>query len=147
LSDIVRVELINEYGGIYLDCDTYPLKSFDDELLTQKTFCVKRHYLGYINSDNYFIGSASRYHTENITNPLNYSGECILQTYKNWQSNLDFWKNKINFFKLKLNDDNIIIKHNFYIEHYNTGTWSNKNGNLIKIPYSKMDTLLTQQIL
>jgi mannosyltransferase OCH1-like enzyme len=78
LSDVVRVELINEFGGIYLDCDTYPLKSFDDELLNYKTFCVKRHYLEYINTDNYFMGSISRKYTNDITNPLSYYGDSIL---------------------------------------------------------------------
>jgi mannosyltransferase OCH1-like enzyme len=63
LSDIVRVELINEYGGIYLDCDTYPLKPFDDKLLSYESFCVWRHYLEYVNSDNYFMGSVSRKYT------------------------------------------------------------------------------------
>lgn len=139
LSDIVRVELINEFGGIYLDCDTYPLKSFDDELLNYQSFCVKRHYLGYINSDNYFMGSISRKNTNDIVNPFNYRGNCILQTNKNWQSDINFWKNKLNFFKLKLTDESIIKTNDFYIEHYNTGTWSSKKGNLIKIPFSKID--------
>ena len=30
LSDIYRFELLRERGGIYVDCDTWPLKSFDD---------------------------------------------------------------------------------------------------------------------
>lgn len=139
LSDVVRVELINEFGGIYLDCDTFPLKSFDDELLSYRTFCVNRHYLGYVNTDNYFMGSISRKYTNDIINPLTYSGDSILQTNKNWQSNINFWKNKLNFFKLKLNDKNIKNDSDFYIEHYNTGTWSSKKGNLIKIPYCKID--------
>ena len=70
LSDIVRVELINEYGGIYLDCDTFPLKSFDDSILSMDSFCVERHYLERIDTDNYFMGSKSRLYTSDIINPL-----------------------------------------------------------------------------
>ena len=63
LADIYRLEILNEFGGIYLDCDTYPLKKFDDKLL-EKSFIVQT-YINTINnnkvfshviSDNYFIG-------------------------------------------------------------------------------------------
>ena len=28
LADIFRLEVLNRYGGIYVDCDTYPLQPF-----------------------------------------------------------------------------------------------------------------------
>lgn len=139
LGDIVRVELINEFGGIYLDCDTFPLKSFDHELLKLDSFCVKRHYLEHISPDNYFIGSKSRKFVSEIKNPLKFDGKMILQTNKNWFSNVNFWKNKRNFFLCELNDNNLIKNGDFYIEHYNTGTWSKKYGNKINIPFCEMD--------
>lgn len=30
--DLLRIELLNIYGGIYIDCDTYPLKPFDEQI-------------------------------------------------------------------------------------------------------------------
>ena len=33
LSDAFRFYLLNKYGGIYLDLDTFPVKPFDDKLL------------------------------------------------------------------------------------------------------------------
>ena len=40
LSNILRVYIINKYGGIYLDCDTFPIKPFDDKLLSLQNFCI-----------------------------------------------------------------------------------------------------------
>ena len=38
LSDFLRFELLYYYGGIYLDCDTFPVKKFDEKLLSQNSF-------------------------------------------------------------------------------------------------------------
>jgi hypothetical protein len=38
LSDVIRFEILYYYGGIYLDCDTFPVKSFDDNLLSMNSF-------------------------------------------------------------------------------------------------------------
>ena len=38
LSDFLRFELLYYYGGIYLDCDTFPVKKFDDNLLSMNSF-------------------------------------------------------------------------------------------------------------
>lgn len=44
LSDVVRLELVNRFGGIYLDTDAFPVKPFDDVLLKSRRFIVIRHY-------------------------------------------------------------------------------------------------------
>ena len=38
LSDIIRFEILYYYGGIYLDCDTFPTKQFDKKLLNNTNF-------------------------------------------------------------------------------------------------------------
>lgn len=43
LADVYRMSLLNEYGGIYLDADTFPIRPFDDALLA-KPFNVTRSY-------------------------------------------------------------------------------------------------------
>lgn len=38
LSDFLRFELLYYYGGIYIDCDTFPVKPFDDKLMSYNGF-------------------------------------------------------------------------------------------------------------
>jgi mannosyltransferase OCH1-like enzyme len=65
LADIFRLAVLNKYGGIYLDCDTYPLKPFDSLLMT-KNFTVARHtYNNIIIPDSFFMGKDVN--TEHIT--------------------------------------------------------------------------------
>lgn len=58
LSDIVRIELLNEFGGIYMDCDTFPLKKFPVELLTKDFFIARRDTGGGYFLDNFFMGKS-----------------------------------------------------------------------------------------
>lgn len=59
LSDIARIEVLNEYGGIYLDCDTFPISKFDDKLLSNDFFAVERKSRGMKSFlDNFFLGKS-----------------------------------------------------------------------------------------
>ena len=42
---MLRFYLLDKYGGIYLDCDTFPVKPFDD-LLLQNEFFACRSFIG-----------------------------------------------------------------------------------------------------
>ncbi len=44
--DIMRIEILNKYGGIYVDADSYAISPFDDNLLNRQAFC------GYENTKN-----------------------------------------------------------------------------------------------
>ena len=44
LLDIYRLDVLDCYGGIYLDCDTFPVKKFDQQIMNNKSFIVTRHY-------------------------------------------------------------------------------------------------------
>lgn len=61
VSDIYRRLLIKKYGGIYLDCDTFPVRPFDREILKCMTsyvctaFFPNNNYL--FHSDIFHIGS------------------------------------------------------------------------------------------
>lgn len=56
LSDILRLVLLNISGGIYLDCDCFPLRPFDDDLL-KEDFVVTRYYSrDFIGRDCFFMG-------------------------------------------------------------------------------------------
>ena len=58
LSDFLRFEILYYYGGIYLDCDTFPVKPFDDNLLnlnsfSQSVLCMrnKKHNVNNLHDD------------------------------------------------------------------------------------------------
>jgi mannosyltransferase OCH1-like enzyme len=54
LSDAFRFYLLNKYGGIYLDLDTFPVKPFDDKLLSYENgFTVNYRPNRY---DIFFVG-------------------------------------------------------------------------------------------
>ena len=60
---MLRFYLLDKYGGIYLDCDTFPVKPFDD-LLLQNEFFACRSFIGkndiyddICSYDIFFIGS------------------------------------------------------------------------------------------
>ena len=40
VANIYRYTLLRKYGGIYLDCDTFPVRPFDDKLLDHTSFDV-----------------------------------------------------------------------------------------------------------
>lgn len=53
LADAFRVYLVDKYGGIYLDLDTFPVKPFDDFIMSKKNFSTKYLPNQY---DNFFFG-------------------------------------------------------------------------------------------
>ena len=58
LSACLRFYLLYTYGGIYLDCDTFPIKPFDEELLNNNYFISCRYIksYNYLFFDNFFSG-------------------------------------------------------------------------------------------
>lgn len=140
LSDIYRMQLINYYGGIYVDCDTFPLKSFDEKILSLTSFSVQRHYnnnaSNNIADDNYFIGCQK--------NNININISKLLQTNDKWWSNIKYVIRKKKFFDNTLSYNDIQnytdINKDFYIEHYFDGNWKNKNG-LIRTQRCFLDNL------
>lgn len=53
-SDAFRFYLVDTYGGIYVDCDTLPVKPFDTLLLKEKYFQCQGHWDGADHPDLYF---------------------------------------------------------------------------------------------
>lgn len=144
LADIYRLELLNFYGGIYLDCDTFPIKPFDNKLLLNKSFIVVRHFNNnFIINDNYFIGSQKNNNIDHILWEIYDISKTkdifkILLTPKNWQKNITFLINKKKFFECKLQYGDFSFSKDFYIEHYNAMSWKNNNFK-IYTPLCKYD--------
>lgn len=127
LSDIVRLELLNVIGGIYLDYDCIPMKPFDDELLSLRRFCVTRHYLDEIpRPDNYFLGSVPYKSVFPFTNPTdryNYIS-ALPQTFYGWNSDVSFNACRTAFKKNCFDRKKLNEKFGqFYITHFCADTW------------------------
>ena len=147
LSDIYRLEILNQYGGIYLDCDCFPIKSFDEDIL-QKQFIVTRHLNdNFIVNDNYFIGS-----NNNVNNIFDKLWDIfdekntirinrILQTENKWWKNINYLILKKKFIECKLKFGESFSNSNFYIDHYAINTWKN-DCHGIQTPLCKFDKLL-----
>ena len=139
LSNILRLELLNNYGGIYLDCDTFPNKPFDDELLNRKSFTVK-HYYKYSGGDVcakncFFIGSDS---TEKYSSFWDYKDELQIYGIK-WWDDYEWQLRQVKFKHCKL--EYTYNKNNFYIDHYNHYSWNPGN---CKTPLCKYDEFLPE---
>lgn len=72
--DVLRLELLNVYGGIYVDCDTFPLKPFDDIMFNHKKFLVYDKIGESLVPNNYFIGLKKGEHWSNYFDRCN---DCI----------------------------------------------------------------------
>ena len=143
LSDIFRFELINKYGGIYIDCDTFPIRPFDDDLLNKECFIVCRHYNNVGNRtvllrDNYFFGSNS---VKKITNSYDDIAVDLIQTIDKWWANIKFLQLKYKFMHKNITYGEWSLSKDFYIEHYCDGNWKSKN-NVIRTPLCFLDNFL-----
>lgn len=123
LSDIFRLELLNTFGGIYVDCDVFQLRPFDDGLLQARRFVVKVHHTkSFFSSDNFFMGSIPQSENDYLSMPYLNPVNCkhIVQTIDGWRKNIQYILNKKYFYSLEF--DKIVPAFNdqFYIEHYTT---------------------------
>lgn len=135
LVNILRLELLNKYGGIYLDCDTFPLKPFDDSILNLENFCAysfRKSDCCRIKNCNFIGKTLSNKH---IYAYWMYSNFLLVDKYKyNEDPN---WKNRRQQFfecKLEYNKENC----EQYIDHFYDGTWKIKNGKC-RTPICKFD--------
>ena len=119
------MRLINEYGGIYVDCDTYPIKPFDNELLQNQCFIAShlyctpyyKKYVKYI--DNFFMGSDGK---DNLIVDLEDDSICKVECNPEIES-IRFIKRKFNFFSLNVDSRSLVEVQQYYIEHYGAHTW------------------------
>ena len=143
--DLLRIELLNVYGGIYIDCDTYPLKPFDEQIYQHEQFCVCDRIKNSLVPNNYFIGSKANnsiedYFDNNIDKVImtnNYQFTHI-QSIKPF----DFMIRRIKFFKCTLQDDDFanVDKTVNYFEHYSEFRWGNN-----KIQYTRFDDIFNKK--
>jgi len=117
-SDILRLEIIERMGGIYLDLDTFPIKPFDDELLKLDHFnaiitkknCREFFFFGAKKGINSWFTS---YDTTILNESLGYTRDDVEPELFD----------KFNKGILKYGD----VKGIRYIEHFRTKYWRNEN--------------------
>lgn len=142
LSDIYRLEILNFYGGIYLDCDCFPKRSFDDEMLSYEQFIVQRHFVyNLLENDNYFIGTQKDKILWDIFDKKTAQHiKKLIQTERNWYNNIEYLKLKKKFIDCKLQIGESFSNKDFYIDHYSMKTWKDC-GKGIQTPICKYDKI------
>jgi hypothetical protein len=122
LADIVRLELLYRYGGIYLDCDTFPRKPFDDKILNCESF-YSYTYTSYDSEnrhpDGHFIGCLKGCDVSDF-----YKYKCEVNTQKYHYFNDEEWiVNRKLFYNCIL--DYRLYNDEYYIDHFIDRTWLN----------------------
>ena len=138
ICDIFKMEILNEYGGIYVDCDTFPIRKFDYDLLKLGNFEVVTYYGNILKEDNFFIGR----NTKTMSNENFYINRYIKNTTlhnvfyqnKNKNNTLKYLINRKNFFDCTLEHNSYSFSKNNYLDHYYDNTWKRKN-NIINTLY------------
>ena len=122
VANIYRYRLLNEYGGIYLDCDTFPVKPFDNELLKHTTFDVLTSWTRnqFCTRDVFFIGSMN-------LEDLKKTAKNQVYLYPHTEcDNYEELRNKFYNLELKYGEYYGDPKY-YYINHYHDFTWNPKN--------------------
>ena len=123
-SDALRHYIINKYGGIYLDCDTYPIKPFDDKLLNYKSFGVKTILSSAWKWVDIFFMGAEKDMVFDKHKKLFTTYSCgNIKILQNGASN-EFYQNRLNFTNCIENFDLEHCIKNEYIIHFKTLEWA-----------------------
>jgi hypothetical protein len=119
-SDILRLELLQTYGGIYVDTDTFPVRPFDEKLLSLNFFKSKSLGSKGYYYDIYFFGY-------NKLSDYNYEQKKFEEKFKNLDIKEYLIFNKELEYKEKfLNGTltpNLLSNTKLYIQHYRTLLW------------------------
>lgn len=112
LSNVLRYELLNKYGGIYLDGDCIPIKPFDNKILST-SFIVSRMYSpACIRRDCYFMGKEN-----NHTKWQHYINADAIDLYD------PITPSKVVLNRYMLKKHAYGITSSFYIAHCNMEEW------------------------
>ena len=132
VANIYRYTLLRKYGGIYLDCDTFPVRPFDDKLLNHTSFDVLISWgrNQFCVRDVFFMGTINLNDLEHCKSKnavfLHPHTEC---------GNYD--ELRIKFFNCELKYGEYYGDPNlYYINHYHDFTWNPKN---LRTPLCKRD--------
>ena len=114
-SNVLRYDILNQNGGIYLDLDCVPCNPFDEQLL-KHDFAVSRKYnSSCIRRDCYFLGKSST--TRNI---ISYMDPELVEIFDVNSSRMKLIEMRKKM-KLGIVDD---VSSEFYFVHANMEEWT-----------------------
>ena len=122
--NVFKINLLNTFGGIFLDLDTYPVKPFDDKILSLDSFYVKSFHRNNFeykkrDPDQYFIGCKKG---SNYEEHRDYK-TAIEHQEKYFRDNPKFLECRDKFFNCTLRDGERYTNEDWYIDHYSAGDW------------------------
>lgn len=123
LANIVRLDILNQYGGIYLDCDIFAVRPFDSTLMERDfvTNSCTSYDIKYRHKDSHFFGIDSNvkysvYH--DIPNVVN-------TNYLKFSENENWIRRRDLFYKCSLTaNDYDFEDYPYYVEHFVDRTWN-----------------------
>lgn len=122
LSDVLRVEVLNQHGGIYLDLDTFPIVKFDDSLLQNEFFAVKRKSGGMQPFfDNFFLGKSKS--DFQVQSPYHVPGAYLVDDTMPFSSTTKYFVLRKKFFDGSIQLGEHVLPPSSYVDHYSCGTW------------------------
>lgn len=137
--DVLRLALLNKLGGLYVDCDTFPLKPFDDKLLQHSKFTVHdKMRNGVLYPNNYFLGSDGQSfwndYFDGTSHQIVFSGNQQLVNM-NRSKPADYLVRRAKFFSCRLSDRDMepIAGSDDYFEHYSEYRWGNSKAEKSKL--------------
>ena len=122
LSNVFRLDLLNRYGGIYVDGDCFPIKPFDEKLLLNP-FVVHHKYANsnMLLPDCFFMGKdRASEKWKSYWSRIKHVKMLIQEEPKNKCIKMFFQKKFIN---CTLQYGDFFSSCNNYIDHYNLKTW------------------------
>lgn len=121
LADVARVEMVNEFGGIYLDCDTFPISPFPKWMFEADfVSCCRPRPGGYV-KDNYFM--ARRPDAQRVVDPYGCPWETMFW-HARWEAtSTKFILNRRRFFECSLRPGEFSFSSDIVFDHYQGGSW------------------------
>ena len=127
LYDTFRFGLLCKYGGVFLDCDMFPVKPFDDDLLNCDFFKMKRIHYGKEYIEGGFCGCVKN---SKLSRPK------VVGCIRDTELLTNDLKNKFFNCTLKYGEHYSSDTDGNYVEHYGNNTWNPKRCTMNK---TKMD--------
>ena len=125
ICDVYRFELLQYYGGIYLDCDTFPVKPFDEELLSKENFNVRRSLINKDGKkvtffDSFFCGQSDpKYYLRLDRDKINH----LEPEYNTLDDDKKYLELRDKFFNCVLQYGENFGGNDKYVDHYHDYRW------------------------
>lgn len=117
LYDTYRFGLLCKYGGISVDCDMFPIKPFDDKLLSNDYFKMRRIHNGKEYIEGGFCGCVRRSKLKDLT---------VIGCIRDTELLTKELQDKFYLGTLRYGEHYSKDEDGNYVEHYGKSTWNKK---------------------